>query len=294
MSLFYRLLYGRKRILSPENNCRYPLNKDGYVDLSNQFIDCSKLAHKYIKCDFSKSLFAHRNTIYWLENKVFVGSLFSRTAFNAIAEHGNVFQNCTFKDISFRNAILGYDSSRYISCRFENVSFGAFIKPQFKDCYFIDCNFHNVDFMASNFENCVFSGKIEKVWFRGNFPTKSLQKEFGEAKPNKMLNVSFEKAIMHDVTFSDNCDLSTIVLPGHGHYLFFDNWDEQLNAILAEGNKSQTVTTRNDTASFVEIYKVHSANQRYYLLNIEDLINEYSENTIGIIRKNATIETELS
>lgn len=81
MGLFHRLLYGRKRILSPESNCGYPLNKDGYVDLSNQLIDCSKLAHKYSKCDFSKSSFAHGNTIYWLENKVFVDSFFSKTAF---------------------------------------------------------------------------------------------------------------------------------------------------------------------------------------------------------------------
>lgn len=294
MGLFYNLLYGRKRVLSPENNSGHTLNEDGYVDLSNQLIDCSKLAHKYIKCDFSKSSFARGNTIYWIENKVFVDSLFSRTAFNAIAEHGNVFQNCTFRNINFKDAVLGYDSSRYIGCCFENVSFGAFIKPQFKDCCFMNCDFYNVDFMASNFENCAFSGKLENVWFRGNFPTKSLQKEYGEAQTNKMLNVSFEKAIMHDVTFSDNCDLSTIVLPRHGHYLFFDNWDEQLNAIFAEGNASPTTTASNDVASFVEIYKVHSANQRYYLLNTEDLLNEYSEKTIEIIRKYATIETKSS
>jgi len=37
--------------------------------------------------------------------------------------------------------------------------------------------------------------------------------------------------------------------------------------------------------------KPHSANQRYYLLNMEDLLNEFSENTVAIIRKYATIET---
>ena len=290
--MFYRLLYGRKRILSPGNNSRHPFNEYGYVDLGNQFIDCSKLACKYIKCDFSNSSFAHDNTIYWLKNKVFVDSLFSKTIFNTIAEHGNVFQNCTFKDVSFKKAVLGYDSSHYTNCCFENVCFGAFIKPQFKECSFIDCDFNNVDFMASNFENCVFSGKLDNVWFRGNFPSISLRKQFGEAKQNKMLNVSFEKAIMHDVTFSDNCDLSTIILPQHGHYLFFDNWDERLDAISAEGNASPNVAAGNDVASFVEIHKVHSDNQRYYLLNVEDLLNEYSEKVIGIIKKYATIETK--
>ena len=69
------------------------------------------------------------------------------------------------------------------------------------------------------------------MWFRGGFPTESLKKEFGNAKQNKMLNVSFEDAILHDVTFSDNCDLSTVLFPKQGKYLFFDNWDEQLDMI---------------------------------------------------------------
>ena len=89
-----------------------------------------------------------------------------------------------------------------------------------------------MDFQASSFENCVFIGDLNSVWFRGNFPTVSLKKEFGHAKQNKMFNVSFEKAALRDVTFSDDCDLSTITLPHKGQYLFFNNWNEQLNRIM--------------------------------------------------------------
>lgn len=290
MSLLNYFFSEKRCVLSPENMGGYSLNKNGFVDLSEQSIDCSKLANKYIKCDFSKSLFALSNTIYWIEDKIFIDSIFYKTVFKAIAEHGNTFRSCTFKDVNFKAAILGYDSSCYINCNFENVKFGAFIKPQFKDCNFINCNFYNVDLQASNFDNCVFTGTLDNVWFRGEFPTESLKKEFGSAKQNKMLNVSFENAILHDVTFSNNCDLSTIVFPKHGHYLFFDNWDEQLNLILTKGTTNQTITTSNDVASFVEIYKVHSTNQKYYILNIEDLLNEYSEKAVDIIRKNATLE----
>lgn len=149
-----------------------------------------------------------------------------------------------------------------------------------------------MDLQASSFENCEFIGKLENVWFRGGFPTDSLKKEFGFAKPNKMLNVSFEKAILHDITFSDNCDLSTLILPKQGKYLFFDNWDEQLNMILDKGTTNQPVNIANEIASFVAIYKVHSEKQKYYILNIEDLLREYSEKAVEIIRQNATQKAE--
>lgn len=226
--------FNKKRELSPNNRKEYPLNEHGYVDLGNQFIDSSDLANKYEKCDFSKSSFAHSNRIYWIENRMFIRSIFYKTIFRALAEHGNDFYSCLFEDINFKNAIIGYDSSCYINCTFKKVKFGAFIKPQFRDCKFINCDFYDVDFQASNFENCEFIGNLDNVWFRGGFPTESLKKEFGNAKQNKMLNVSFEDAILHDVTFSDNCDLSTVLFPKQGKYLFFDNWDEQLDTQVSD------------------------------------------------------------
>lgn len=284
----------RKRELSPDHIGKYSLDKHGYVDLSNQRIDCSYLANKYIRCNFYKSLFAHSDTIYRIEGKAFIDSLFCGTIFKAAAEHGNKFYNCIFDSVNFKEAIIGYGSSCYTNCTFKNVRFGAFIKPQFKGCKFIDCNFYDVDFQASSFEHCAFIGKVENVWFRGGFPTDSLRREFGHAKPNIMLDVSFENAILHDVTFSDNCDLSTIVLPRQGRYVFFDNWDKQLNIIKKKGITHQSATTKDNIISFVEIYKVHSDSQRYYILNTEDLLKEYSEKAVEIITENATTVIENS
>lgn len=151
-----------------------------------------------------------------------------------------------------------------------------------------------MDFQASSFEHCAFIGKVENVWFRGGFPTDSLRREFGHAKPNIILDVSFENAILHDVTFSDNCDLSTIVLPRQGRYVFFDNWDKQLNIIKKKGITHQSATTKDIIISFVEKYKVHSDSQRYYILNTEDLLKEYSEKAVEIIKENATTVIENS
>ena len=105
-----------------------------------------------------------------------------------------------------------------------------------------------------------------------------------------MLNVSFENAILHDVTFSDNCDLSTVLFPKQPLYLFYDNWDEQLDKIMKEGTTNQPMTIKNDIVSFVDIHKVHSDNQKYYILNVVDLLIEYVDKAVEIIRKNATQE----
>lgn len=132
--------FNKKRELSPSNRKEYSLNEHGYVDLNNQFIDSSDLANKYEKCDFSKSSFAHSNRIYWIENRIFINSIFYKTIFRALAEHGNEFYSCMFENINFKNAIIGYDSSCYTYCTFKKVKFGAFIKPQFRDCKFIGCS----------------------------------------------------------------------------------------------------------------------------------------------------------
>ena len=293
MNIFSYFAIFRPKELSPNHVGIYSVNSHGYVDLSGQIVVICKSIRRFIKCDFSNASFKTSNIVYWIKNKTFVDSTFSKTTFNALAEHGNKFHNCVFEDINFKNAILGYNSSCYTNCTFRRVKFGAFIKPQFKDCKFVDCDFYNVDLQASSFEHCEFVGKLENVWFRGGFPTDSLKKEFGYAKQNRMLNVSFEKAILKDITFSDNCDLSTIILPKQGQYLFFDNWNEQLNMILAKGTTNQPIKIANDIASFVAIYKVHSENQKYYILNMEDLLREYSEKAVEIIRQNATQKAEV-
>ena len=108
----------RKRELSPDHIGKYSLDKHGYVDLSNQRIDCSYLANKYIRCNFYKSLFAHSDTIYRIEGKAFIDSLFCGTIFKAAAEHGNKFYNCIFDSVNFKEAIIGYGSSCYTNCTF--------------------------------------------------------------------------------------------------------------------------------------------------------------------------------
>lgn len=57
---------------------------------------------------------------------------------------------------------------------------------------------------------------------------------------------------------------------------------------MNEGTANQSITIKNDIVSFVEIYKVHSANQKYYILNVVDLLKEYNDKTVEFITKKAT------
>lgn len=57
---------------------------------------------------------------------------------------------------------------------------------------------------------------------------------------------------------------------------------------MNEGTANQSMTIKNDIVSFVEIYKVHSANQKYYILNVVDLLKEYDNKVVEIITKKAT------
>ena len=59
---------------------------------------------------------------------------------------------------------------------------------------------------------------------------------------------------------------------------------------MEKGITNQTTNTINDIISFVEIYKVHSESQKYYNLNVDDLLNDYSEMAVETIKKDATIE----
>lgn len=72
MNLFSHFALFRRKELSPNHIGIHSANSHGYVDLSNQFLDCYKSIHKFIKCDFSNSSFMDSNAIYWIKDKTAV------------------------------------------------------------------------------------------------------------------------------------------------------------------------------------------------------------------------------
>jgi fluoroquinolone resistance protein len=188
----------------------------------------------------------------------------------------NDFNNCLFLNSDFSFAAIGYRGSKYVDCVFDKCNFkkAIFIRAEFMRCKFIDCKLKGVDFNASSFEECAFVGKLEDVWFRGGFALASDIEDFGEAKKNRMKNVSFEDAHLYGLTFSNDCDLSTVTLPSDGKYFLFNNWRQRLEKLKKEVNNWPQIQ-RREGEIFANSCLVHAKTQNWYLLGFDDIQKDY-------------------
>jgi fluoroquinolone resistance protein len=174
-----------------------------------QVPDGMRILSRHVKdADFSWGFIR----LAWIQNCVFENVRFDNATIDT-ADHGNRFTGCSFVGTSFQDGI-GYRGSSYNNCRFEKVDFrrSVFTRADMNDCIFSDCKLKGVDFNASSFVNCMFEGKLEDVWFRGGFPLPVNVTDFGEPRPNRMQGVSFANASLWGITFSNGCDLSSVVV----------------------------------------------------------------------------------
>ncbi len=128
-------------------------------------------------CDFSFSDFSG----LLLERCSFERCIFTATRFDNSADHQNVFLDCDFTQSSFRSSGIGYKSSRYMRSRFDGCSFSkaVFANAIFRDVVFVNNKMVGLDFNASGFWNCKFTGSLKDVWFRGRYPHATLEKTLG-------------------------------------------------------------------------------------------------------------------
>lgn len=245
----------------------------GYVDFRG--VDFNRqgiLNVVFKKIDFSVSTFEASR----IEGSFFNEVKFESVDFSNMVDLGNEFRGCTFKSCKFNVAALGYNGTKFTNCSFNacNFSRAIFIRAEFILCTFNDCKLKGVDFNASSFENCTFSGKVQEVWFRGGYALLSHIREFGVAKENKMKNVSFFDATLVDVTFSNNCNLSSIVLPASGQYFLYNNWLnrlEKLKETIVGWPKEQKI----EGEIFANSYLVHAKTQDWYVLSEKDVQNAF-------------------
>lgn len=214
-----------------------------------------------------------------IEKSIFKNVIFNKVDFTDITDKGNLFENVKFSNCKFNLAGLGYDGSQFINCIFEKVNFTRtiFVRNEFIKSQFIDCKFKGVDFNASSFENCSFKGKLEDVWFRGGYAYPSGNEDFGKAKKNEMKNVSFAEATLIGATFSNLCDLSTIILPKTGNYLIFNDWMARLDR-LEKVIKQWPMSERMEAEIFTRSYLIHANAQNWMILNIDELQEDFGVN----------------
>lgn len=244
--------------------------EDGLLDFRGlKFGDRIELLRVEFKpADFSKAQFKEAR----IELCSFADSLWEEADFRGLIERGSAYQSCRFINCSFDNAILGYRGSRFNLCIFQKCNFNrvSFIRPTFDDCVFENNNLIGCDFFGSSFERCEFNGAVEDVRFRGGFPLSDFESKYGKSRPNKMLNVSFKNADLIEVTYSDQCDLSTVSFPIVGEYALLDNWLDRLQR-LEQLSELWPDQERKAAYFIVSIYKDHAFNQNWFLLNKMDL-----------------------
>ena len=250
---------------------------EGYADFRG--IDLSN--KKLMKCTFNHIDFSHSNfSSARIEKSVFLDCNFDKVVFVDASENNNTFEDTNFLRCSFNYAFLGYGGSLFNKCMFLKTTFTKtnFIRPEFYNVSFKECKLKNIDFSASYFKDCNFIGKLESVWFRGGYDSNYDQDIFGKSKKNKMENISFENAILKEVNFSNDCDLSTIKLPSKGKYKLYDNWYSRLKNIKNE-------LLNKDIGTLIKFYEIHAKKQKWFLINVDELEQEYDKKSVNQIIK---------
>jgi len=212
----------------------------------------------------------------WFESCLFFEATFDRVALNGLSDINNTFRRCSFDRSNFRKAKIGYRGSRFNECHFMRCDFlqAGFIRPEFDNCVFEDCAFSGIDFKAASFENCQFSGEVRGVWFRGKYQLSPVIEQFPASRPNTMHSVSFKKAILIDVTFSDYCNLSSVIPPDDGRHFLFNDWPKSIDNVYRQ-SVSWPDPFRKQAENFYKSYQSQAQTQQWYILGEEALFNRY-------------------
>jgi uncharacterized protein YjbI with pentapeptide repeats len=219
--------------------------------------------------DFTGAVFRHAKT----ELSVFTDVWFNDSSLR-LGEGGSTFEQCSFCRANFRRSVIGYRGSRFKRCHFEKADFiqVGFIRPEFDDSCFDNCTFSGVDFNGGSFERCEFKGEVRGVWFRGGFPLRSWVEEWGEPRTNRMTTVSFKNARLIDITFSDHCDLSSVIPPDDGRHALFDRWPERIKFVF-EQSRAWPEPCRREGETFFKSFGSHAEKQDWYLIGVDALVN---------------------
>lgn len=253
----------------------FPLIDETILDFKGLTLDSIVIKNSiFEKTDFSFSSFVN----VWLENSEFKHCIFNNVDFSQMKDHGNQFNNCIFFKCKFNYAAIGYYGSKFQSCKFEACNFNKsiFTRAEFEQTLFINNKIKSVDFNASSFENCIFEGLLDDVWFRGNFASNADNIIFGKPKVNVMKNVSFENALIKDITLSDNCDLSTVKINNNTGYYLFDRWYDRLLFTKSEIQSWPTDEIK-EANFFINNYLRHAVNQDWYIISSEDMDKYYGK-----------------
>lgn len=199
----------------------------------------------------------------------FRGCVFDGSNLQRVIIRSCKFEECRFRRTDLRFAQIGTSGSSFDRCIFEKVRVtrAGFHNPVFREMKFWGKDWGNVDFGASGFWDCVFSGAIRGVTFRGDYQFPGQREMNGIPEGTGLHDVSFEDAELHWVGFTNGCALDHIILPRSGSSFLCRNdvLIECESWLKLEFPKLQGIE------KFFEIIRVHASLQTERLVSEHDI-----------------------
>jgi len=202
-------------------------------------------------------------------------------------DRGSSFRRVDFAHADLRYAAIGMASpnntgrrSEYQTVNFDHAKFtgASFLCPTFDNCDFSYAALKGIDFDGSSFKSCIFSGRLESIWFNRVPRFASDRKFCADSPPNSMADVDFSSASLWDVSYSGNVDLSSTTIPGDGlHHLtrHFPNALEAAKDRIQQAGWSDEEARRS--GNLIAAYLVHAQSQDIWIINQREFCDWWGE-----------------
>lgn len=210
-----------------------------------------------------------------IENCVFERCIFKKGEFKNFHDHRNTFVDCQFMDCNFSGAALGLFTSRYERCVFEKCRFNhaIFGNAVFKHTKFLDMKLRSIDFNASGFWDCAFTGTLNDVWFKGTYQFPQELKQHVPVETG-LHDVNFVAASLSWITVSNGCVLEGLTLPSDAALLDAVRLLRDFSASLEHRFSSEE---REKVGDYLKIIYAHAKNQTRMLATHAELAESYGE-----------------
>jgi uncharacterized protein YjbI with pentapeptide repeats len=189
--------------------------KTGALDFRGVPFRDGKLEHIAISnADFTSAQF-YRLT---LVNCTFHNCVFTSAVFLDSVVDACEFHQCDFRQADWRLALIGCHGTDFRRCLFDGVMLKdtGFFNAIFSEIDLRGEDCKHIDFAASGFWDCSFEGALEDVTFRGDYLFPYQEEISGTPRRSGLHNVSFERASLKWVAFTNGCALDNIILPADG------------------------------------------------------------------------------
>ena len=210
---------------------------------------------------------------------------FTRVWMNGVRARDVIFASGRMKEMSFHNADLrdshwgkgGSLGPVVQAADFEAADFrgSTFTHPLFRNCRFVNARLKSVDFFGAAFEDCVFQGVLDDVWFHGWDQDRRFV--------NAMKNVDFSGAELIDVGFSDGIDLTTCRFPERGYLRIAHPrraFKRALEIVMTEWRGSEKETGRKYLQAMLDNH--FREEQPLLVIRPEDYTNSPLGRTVGM------------